>query len=95
MFLSGNSEEQTPQLEALLGGYSEFRRFDARELHLIEALRSLRILHYAAWLARRHEDPAFKIAFPWFNSPRYWEEHILSLKEQLSLMQEPPLQWLD
>jgi Ser/Thr protein kinase RdoA (MazF antagonist) len=95
MFLSGNREEQTPQLEALLGGYSEFRRFDARELHLIEALRSLRILHYAAWLARRHEDPAFKIAFPWFNSPRYWEEHILSLKEQLSLLQEPPLQWLD
>jgi len=95
MFLSGNREEQTPQLEALLGGYSEFRRFDARELHLIEALRSLRILHYAAWLARRHEDPAFKIAFPWFNSPRYWEDHILSLKEQLSLLQEPPLQWLD
>jgi Ser/Thr protein kinase RdoA (MazF antagonist) len=95
MFLSGNREEQTPQLEALLGGYSEFRRFAARELHLIEALRSLRILHYAAWLARRHEDPAFKIAFPWFNSPRYWEEHILSLKEQLSLLQEPPLQWLD
>ena len=95
MFLSGNREEQTPQLEALLSGYMEFRRFDARELHLIEALRSLRILHYAAWLARREDDPAFQIAFPWFNSSRYWEDHILSLKEQLALLQEPPLEWLD
>ncbi len=95
MFLSGAAEEQTPQLDALLKGYTEFRRFDARELHLIEALRSLRLLHYAAWLARRNDDPAFKQAFPWFNSARYWEEHILSLKEQLALLQEPPLQWLD
>ncbi|MBI2993487.1 MAG: serine/threonine protein kinase [Gammaproteobacteria bacterium] len=94
MFLSGDRFEQTPQLQELLGGYTEFRRFDAPELHLIEALRTLRIMHYAAWLARRWEDPAFKIAFPWFNTNRYWEDHILSLKEQLSLMQEPPLVWL-
>ena len=94
MFLSGDRIEQTPQLQELLGGYTEFRKFQARELHLIEALRTLRIMHYAAWLARRWEDPAFKIAFPWFNSSRYWEEHILALKEQLSLMQEPPLVWM-
>lgn len=93
MFLSGDREEQTPQLAALLEGYGEFRRFDARELHLIEALRSLRIIHYAAWLARRWADPAFPQAFPWFNSQRYWEEHILSLREQIALMQEPPLEW--
>lgn len=93
MFLSGDRLEQTPQLAELLGGYAEFRRFAARELHLIEALRTLRIMHYAAWLARRWEDPAFKIAFPWFNGNRYWEDHILSLKEQLSLMQEDPLVW--
>lgn len=93
MFLSGGREEQTPQLEALLTGYEEFRAFDARQLHLIEALRSLRIMHYAAWLARRWEDPAFKRAFPWFDSPRYWDEHILALREQVSLMQEPPLEW--
>lgn len=94
MFLSGDRAEQTPQLEELLEGYVEFRDFDARELHLIEALRSLRIMHYAAWLARRWEDPAFKTAFPWFNSHRYWDEHILSLKEQVSLMCEPPLSWM-
>ncbi len=95
MFLSGNRAEQTPQLEALLEGYQSFRRFDARELHLIEALRSLRIMHYAAWLARRWDDPAFKVAFPWFDSPRYWDDHVLALREQISLMQEAPLEWRD
>lgn len=93
MFLSGDREEQTPQLSALLEGYQEFRRFDARELHLVEALRSLRIMHYAAWLARRWQDPAFKQAFPWFNSRRYWDEHVLTLREQVALMQEAPLEW--
>lgn len=93
MFLSGDRNEQTPQLDNLLEGYTEFRNFDARELHVIEALRTLRIMHYAAWLARRWEDPAFKTAFPWFDSRRYWDEHILSLREQLALMQENPLAW--
>jgi len=79
----------------LLEGYTAFRRFDARELHLVEALRSLRIMHYAAWLARRWDDPAFKVAFPWFDSRRYWDDHVLALREQVALMQEPPLEWLD
>lgn len=95
MFLSGDREEQTPQLAALLEGYQSFRRFDARELHLVEALRSLRIMHYAAWLARRWDDPAFKIAFPWFDSRRYWDDHVLALREQVALMQEAPLEWQD
>ena len=93
MFLSGDRNEQTPQLDTLLQGYLEFREFDARELHLIEALRTMRIMHYAAWLARRWDDPAFKTAFPWFNTRRYWDEHILSLREQAALMQERPLDW--
>mgnify|MGYP001821736338 FL=1 len=95
MFLSGDRDEQTPQLNALLEGYQMFRRFDARELHLIEALRSLRIMHYAAWLARRWDDPAFKAAFPWFDSRRYWDDHVLTLREQVALMQEAPLEWRD
>ena len=94
MFLSGDKNEQQPQLAALLEGYQEFRRFDARELHLVEALRSLRIMHYAAWLARRWSDPAFQAAFPWFAGQRYWDEHMLSLREQISLMQEAPVEWL-
>jgi Ser/Thr protein kinase RdoA (MazF antagonist) len=93
MFLSGDREEQAPQLDTLLEGYQEFRPFDARELHLIEALRTLRIMHYAAWIARRWDDPAFKTAFPWFDTPRYWDEHILMLREQAALMQEEPLYW--
>lgn len=95
MFLSGDREEQEPQLNALLEGYQSFRRFDPRELHVVEALRSLRIMHYAAWLARRWQDPAFKIAFPWFDSRRYWDDHVLQLREQIALMQEPPLPWLE
>ena len=93
MFLSGDQDEQSPQLDALLSGYSEFRHFDTRELNLIEALRSLRIMHYAAWIARRWDDPAFKIAFPWFDSHRYWEDHVLALREQVALMQEAPIEW--
>lgn len=95
MFLSGDRAEQIPQLAALLEGYQSFRPFDARELHLVEALRSLRIMHYAAWLARRWDDPAFKQAFPWFDTHRYWEDHVLALREQVALMQEEPLEWLD
>ncbi len=95
MFLSGDRDEQTPQLNALLSGYTEFRSFDGAELWLVEALRALRIVHYAAWLARRWGDPAFKTAFPWFNSRRYWDEHILALREQIAALAEPPLQWRD
>jgi Ser/Thr protein kinase RdoA (MazF antagonist) len=93
MFLSGDRREQTPQLAELLAGYTEFREFDGAELNLIEALRTLRIMHYAAWLARRWEDPAFQVAFPWFGGRRYWDEHVLALREQIALMDEEPLRW--
>lgn len=93
MFLSGDRNEMSAGLADLLEGYTQFCDFNPSELHLMEALRTLRIIHYAAWLASRWYDPAFPIAFPWFNSPRYWEEHILFLREQFALMQEPPLVW--
>ena len=91
MFLSGEREEQTVQLSHIIKGYEEFRNFDYRELALIEPLRTLRVMHYAAWLARRWDDPAFKHAFVWFESVRYWNEHVLALREQLALLNEPPL----
>lgn len=91
MLLSGDREQQTAQLSEVLDGYQEFCDFDFAELPLIEALRTLRIMHYSAWLARRWTDPAFPHHFPWFNSERYWAEHILELREQLSALQEPPL----
>jgi len=93
MLLSGDRRQMTEQLGDILAGYTEFNDFDPRELHLIEPLRSLRMLHYSAWLARRWDDPAFPANFPWFNTPRYWEEQILALREQLALMQEEPLVW--
>ena len=91
MLLSGEREERTHQLSDLLSGYECFYEFDWRELHLIEALRTLRLIHYSAWLARRWDDPAFPAAFPWFNHSRYWQDRILELREQLALMDEPPL----
>ena len=94
MLLSGDREEQTQQLEALLEGYEMFFDFDDRELTLIESLRTLRMMHHAAWLARRWNDPAFPAAFPWFNTERYWGEHILELREQLGVLSEPPLERL-
>ena len=93
MFLSGDREYMRARLHDLLEGYCEFREFDARELYLIEPLRTMRMVHHAGWLAQRWDDPAFPPAFPWFNSQRYWEEHILHLKEQLAMMEEPPLEW--
>lgn len=91
MLLSGDRREMSEQLCDLLEGYEEFATLDLGELNLIEALRSLRMMHYAAWLARRWNDPAFPLAFPWFNSNAYWEEHVLELREQLSRLQEPVL----
>lgn len=93
MFLSGDRADMTAGLDALLEGYTQFYQFNARELHLIEALRTLRLMHYYAWLARRWNDPAFKIAFPWFNNQQCWEQHILSLREQASSLYEEPLVW--
>lgn len=89
MLLSGHPEEQRSQLAAILDGYHEFGDFDLRELSLVEPLRTLRMLQYAAWLARRWDDPAFPRAFPWFNTQAYWERHVLELREQFSLLSEP------
>ena len=93
MFLAGERTEMTVALDAVLSGYTEFCDFDARQLHLIEALRTLRLIHYYGWLAKRWDDPAFKLAFPWFNTQRCWEDHILSLREQAALLHEPALEW--
>ena len=91
MLLSGDRAEMQDQLADVIGGYEDFAEFDRRELHLVEALRTLRLIHYSAWIARRWHDPAFPAAFPWFDTPRYWEARILELREQIAAMQEPPL----
>ncbi len=91
MLLSGTRSEMAVQLKDLLQGYTQFARFDQAELMLIECLRTVRMIHYAGWLARRWDDPAFPRAFPWFSELRYWEEHVLALREQQAAMDEGPL----
>jgi len=91
MLLSGDRASMTRQLQSVLAGYEIFMAFDRRQLPLLEALRTLRLLHYSAWVARRWDDPAFPAAFPWFGTQRYWQDRILELKEQVSLMEEAPL----
>ena len=91
MLLSGDRASQTAQLGDVLRGYRDFAELDPRELGLIEALRTLRLLNYSAWIARRWDDPAFPAAFPWFGTARYWQDRILELREQIALMDEEPL----
>ena len=91
MLLTGEGDDQLLQLDAVLSGYETFNHFDARQLGLIEALRTLRIMHHVAWIGRRWSDPAFPLAFPYFAQERFWSEHILNLREQLAALDEPPL----
>ncbi|NTV11489.1 MAG: serine/threonine protein kinase [Zoogloea sp.] len=91
MLLSGERADQQRQLGDILDGYEDFCDFERRELHLVEALRTLRLIHYSAWIARRWDDPAFPAAFPWFGTTRYWQDRILELKEQIALLDEAPL----
>lgn len=92
LLLSGDRAQQQSILMEVLLGYEQFYDFPYAELPLIEPLRALRTLHYAAWLARRWDDPSFPLHFPWFGSERYWWEHIETLRQQLGAFAEPPLQ---
>jgi len=91
MLLSGSGSDMSRQMIDVLEGYRDFMDFDRRELQLIEPLRTLRLIHYSAWIARRWSDPAFPAAFPWFGAARYWQDRILELREQIAAMSEPPM----
>ncbi|HRA79035.1 MAG TPA: serine/threonine protein kinase, partial [Burkholderiaceae bacterium] len=92
MLLSGDRASMTRQLSDVLAGYEDFADLDRRELQLIEPLRTLRLIHYSAWIARRWHDPAFPAAFPWFGTQRYWQDRVLELREQVAAMQEPAIE---
>ena len=92
MLCTGDAAARAQQMNWLLEGYEVFRPLDRRELHLIEALRAMRLLHYHAWIAKRWNDPAFPAAFPWFGSPRHWEQVIVQLQEQVLALREPVLE---
>ena len=95
MLLSGDRNQRQAQLLQVVEGYNEFFDFRAEELELIESLRTLRLMHYSAWLAKRWSDPAFPQSFPWFNTDPYWANHILELREQLAALDDPPLELLN
>ena len=95
MLLSGDAAAMSVQLSQVVGGYREFCDFNPAEVALVEALRTLRMIHYAGWLASRWADPAFPASFPWFNTQRYWQDQILALREQCAAMDEPPLELAD
>ena len=95
MLLSGDRNQRQAQLLQVVEGYNEFFDFRAEELELIESLRTLRLMHYSAWLAKRWSDPAFPQSFPWFNTNPYWANHILELREQLAALDDPPLELLN
>jgi Ser/Thr protein kinase RdoA (MazF antagonist) len=91
MFLSGSEDERRGQWQQLMAGYRNFHHIDDAELGLIEPLRALRMIHHSAWIAARWDDPAFPRAFPWFTSPRYWQEHLSDLWQQIEALGQPPL----
>ena len=91
MLLSGERAEQQRQLDTIIEAYEMFQQLDLATVRLIEPLRTLRIMHHAAWIGRRWRDPAFPPAFPWFADGRYWSDHILTLREQLAALDEPAL----
>lgn len=86
MLVAGDASELAAQMADLLRGYRRFQEFDERQLELLESLRTLRLIHYNAWIARRWHDPAFPLAFPWFGEPRYWETATQSLQDQIDTM---------
>lgn len=91
MFAAGDPAQMRKEWTELLDGYEQFAHFDSLEAHLVEALRAMRMLGHAAWIAQRWDDPAFPLAFPWFGAPRYWERHVDELREQLEAVEDPPL----
>ncbi len=83
MLLSGDPHEQEAQLQKIIPSYGEFRPFPYNELGMIESLRTLRMIHHTAWLAKRWHDPAFPPAFTWFNTHQFWQQHVDDLNQQL------------
>ena len=86
MLLHGDEQERRQKLFTVLEGYESMRPFDMQEVQWIEPLRTLRIIHYSAWLASRQDDPAFPMHFPWFGTADYWRGQCDTLREQIELM---------
>ncbi len=86
MLVPARDREGLRQREVFLEAYRIFRDFESSWLRLIEPLRALRYIRYAAWIARRWDDPAFPAAFPHFGTVEYWEKETADLEDQLEFI---------
>lgn len=91
LFATGGRSNMLRQFGLLIDGYTQVRGFDYRQLQLVEAMRSLRMIHYTAWIAKRWEDPTFKHNFAFLDTYEYWNSHLQSLREQMAELHEPML----
>ncbi|HEY1232611.1 MAG TPA: serine/threonine protein kinase [Candidatus Binatia bacterium] len=90
MLTGGDDEYGKERRRILLEAYEQIRVFDMTTLQLIEPLRALRMIYFSAWIARRWDDYAFKMAFPDFGTEHYWQEQIEALALQLEKVQSLP-----
>ncbi len=82
MLLPGRVAESRVELDHLLEGYETFRDFDYASLKLVEPLRALRFVHYAAWCARQKADGGFTRLAPDWGTPAHWTQEIAELEKQ-------------
>lgn len=88
MITPGRDTYSKEQKQILLNAYESMTEFDRNELRLIETLRSLRIIHFSAWISHRYEDMAFQRVFPTFGTSQYWEKELFDLREQIGYIQD-------
>lgn len=88
MIIPGRDHEAIRQRNILLSGYESMTEFDNNEVKAIEILRSLRVIHFSAWIGHRYKDMSFQRAFPDFGSTMYWEKELFDLRQQLNLIHE-------
>ena len=81
MLLSGSPKDCESELQGFFEGYNTFREFDAQALELVPALRGMRLIHFASWLAVQSSDPHFDKHFPEARTPKYWNGLINEVQE--------------
>jgi len=86
MLAPAMDREGARQRDVIIEGYRDFREFDSSWMRLVEVLRALRYINYAAWIARRWDDPAFPEIFPHFGTEKYWEDETSDLVKQLDVI---------
>jgi Ser/Thr protein kinase RdoA (MazF antagonist) len=94
LLVPGRDNESKYHRELLLEAYETFHPFPRSQLAAIEALRTLRLINYTSWLARRWHDPAFQNVFTFFSSPGYWARHVFELEDQVRVLSEGGGGWV-